>query len=78
VVVVSLKKTDEDYILHHRLCRGGQDHQPSQADICRRETTTAAYGLAGILDGLRDSNRLSFMIFSLIREERSGCFQPVF
>src|SRR4030042_6385954 len=37
----------------HRLCRGGQDHQPPPAELCRGEAPFASYRLPGTLDGPR-------------------------
>jgi len=53
--------------LPHRLYGGGQDHPTPQADLCGRETSSAAHGLSGTLDDrLNISHDLPFD-----RKERS-------
>lgn len=41
-------KANAYHCLSHRLCRGGQDHSPPQADICRGQTSSASSYLLGI------------------------------
>jgi hypothetical protein len=50
-------------------------HMSPQADLCRRQASTASYRLSGTSDGRRDRCRIFFMIFTLPGTRGLGDFR---